>query len=62
VVRLEGIGLGMTPLERESWGSIAPIVEKMVENRLRWFGHVEIRPVSASMKSRSDGGESDLKR
>ena len=24
---------------------VAPIVEKMVENRLRWFEHVEIRPV-----------------
>jgi len=29
----------MTPLERES--GVAPIVEKLVENRLRWFGHVE---------------------
>jgi len=35
----------MTPLERESWGST--IREKMVENRLRSFGHVERRPVDA---------------
>jgi len=27
---------------RESWRlGVAPIVEKMVENKLRWFGHVE---------------------
>jgi len=24
---------------------VAPIVEKKVENRLRWFGHVERRPI-----------------
>jgi len=29
----------MTTLERERVG-VAPIVENMVENRLRWFGHV----------------------
>jgi len=32
----------MTPLERVG---VAPIVEKLVENRLRWFRHVERRPV-----------------
>ncbi|KAH1225912.1 Cleavage and polyadenylation specificity factor subunit 2 [Glycine max] len=32
---------------------VAPIVEKMVENRLRWFGHVERRPVD-SVVSRVD--------
>ena len=29
---------------RESVG-VVPIVEKMVKNRLRWFGHVEGRPL-----------------
>jgi len=29
----------MTPLERVR---VAPMVEKRVENRLRWFGHVDI--------------------
>ncbi|RZB50734.1 Metal tolerance protein 4 isoform B [Glycine soja] len=29
---------------------VAPIVEKMVENRLRWFGHVERRPVNSVMR------------
>ena len=28
---------------------LAPIVEKMVENRLRWFGHVERRPVDVDV-------------
>jgi len=26
---------------------VAPIVEKIVETRLRWFGHVEIRIMDA---------------
>ncbi|KAL5177917.1 hypothetical protein HKD37_08G023600 [Glycine soja] len=29
---------------------IAPIVEKMVGNRLRWFGHVERRPVDSVVR------------
>jgi len=32
----------MTPLERVG---VAPIVKKLVENRLRWFGHIKRRPV-----------------
>ena len=28
----------------------APIVEKLVENRLRWFGHVERRPMDAVVR------------
>jgi hypothetical protein len=38
------IGLEMATLERESWYRMY-IVEKMVETRLRWFAHVERRPV-----------------
>ena len=37
------IGLEMIILESVSW--VAPIVEKTVENRLRWFGHVEKRHI-----------------
>jgi len=37
----------MTPLERVG---VAPIVEKLVENRLRWFGHVERRPVDVVVR------------
>ncbi|KAL5125442.1 hypothetical protein HKD37_02G005661 [Glycine soja] len=29
---------------------VAPIVEKMVENRLRWFGHVERKPVDSVVR------------
>ena len=29
---------------------VAPIIEKLVENRLRWFGHVERRPVEAVVR------------
>lgn len=37
MVRLYELGLGITPLERVE---VAPIVEKIVENKLRWFEHV----------------------
>ncbi|KAL5166585.1 hypothetical protein HKD37_18G051517 [Glycine soja] len=29
---------------------VAPIVEKMVKNRLRWFEHVERRPVDSVVR------------
>jgi len=38
VIRLDGITLEMTILERDEVGAI---VEKMVETRLRWFEHAE---------------------
>jgi len=41
---------------------VAHIVEKLVENRLRLFEHVEKTCRCRSKKSRSDGGESDQKR
>jgi hypothetical protein len=49
------IELEMTILERVG---VMPIVEKMVETQLRWFGHLEIRLVDfvCSKKSRSDAG------
>lgn len=50
---LDEIRLEMT-IGESVW--VAPIVEKAVENRLRWFGHVERRPVD-SVVSRSNGDE-----
>jgi len=44
VVRRDGIELEMPTLERVR---VAPIVENMVETRLRWFGHVGRRPVDS---------------
>ena len=41
---------------------VAPIVEKMVENRLRWFGHVERRPVDAVVRRVDQMEESQIKR
>ena len=29
---------------------LAHIIEKLVENRLRWFGHVERRPVDVVVR------------
>jgi len=53
------IGLEMTPLERVG---VTPIVEKLVENRLRWFGHVERRPVDAVVRRVDQMEESQVKR
>jgi len=41
---------------------VAPIVEKLVENRLRWFGHVERRPVDAVIRRVDQMEESQVKR
>jgi len=41
---------------------VAPIVEKLVENRLRWFGHVERRPVDAVVRIVDQMEESQVKR
>ena len=49
----------MTPLERVG---VAPIVEKLVENRLTWFGHVERRPLDAVVRRVDQMEESRDKR
>ena len=49
----------MTPLERVG---VAPIVEKLVENRLRWFGNVERGPVDAVVRRVYQMEESQVKR
>jgi len=41
---------------------VAPIAEKLVENRLRWFGHVERRPVDAVVRRVDQIEESQVKR
>jgi hypothetical protein len=30
---------------------VAPIAEKLVQHRLRWFGHIQCRPPDAPMHS-----------
>lgn len=56
MVRLYEIGLEMTLETREEVG-VAAIVEKTVENRLRWFGYVECW--LCSKEGRPDGGQSN---
>jgi len=52
----------MTLLERDGV-TTSSMVEKMVQNRLRWFGHVGRRLVNIVVKkNRSHGGESNQKR
>jgi len=41
---------------------VAPIVEKLVENRLKWFGHVQRRPVDAVVRRVDQMQESRVKR
>jgi len=41
---------------------VAPMVEKLVENRLRWFGHVERRPIDAVVRRVYQLEESHIKR
>lgn len=43
VLRLDRIRLEIKILKS---ARVAPIVEKLVENKLRWFGYVERRPVN----------------
>jgi len=55
-IRLDSVELETTTLARVG---VAPIVEKMVETRLRWFGHVERRPVDSVVKrvDQMEGGQ-----
>jgi len=41
---------------------VAPIVEKTVENRLRWFGHVERRHVDVVVRRVDQMEESQIKK
>lgn len=45
MLRLDEIGLEMIIRV-----GVAPIVQKMVENRLRWFWHDERRPVDSAVR------------
>lgn len=49
MVILDGIKLEKTTLERERV-RVAPIIERMVETKLRWFDHVEISLVDAVIR------------
>ena len=41
---------------------VAPIVKKLVENRLIWFGHVERRPVDAVVRRVDQMEEGQVRR
>ena len=41
---------------------VAPIVEKLVENRLKWFGHVERRLVDVVVRRVDQMEEGQVKR
>ena len=44
------------------WVGVAPITEKLVENRLRWFGHVQRRPINAPVRRVDETTWSPIKR
>ena len=46
---------------RERLG-VAPIEEKLVQHRLRWFGHVQRRPPDAPVRSGILSQDSNMKR
>jgi hypothetical protein len=35
---------------RDKFG-VAPIQEKLLQHRLRWFGHIQLRPLEASVRN-----------
>jgi len=41
---------------------VTPIVEKLVENRFGWFGHIERRPVDVVVRRVDQMEESQVKR
>ena len=41
---------------------VAPIEEKLVQHRLRWFGHVQRRPPEAPVRSEILSQDSNMKR
>ena len=41
---------------------VAPIEEKLVQHRLRWFGHVQRRPPDAPVRSGILSQDSNMKR
>jgi len=59
VVRLDGIGFKMITLERVG---VSPIVEKMVDNKLRWFGHAERRPIHSLVRSGTGRSRKTIKK
>jgi hypothetical protein len=45
------INLNNSNSQREERLGVAPVEEKLVQHRLRWFGHIQWRPAEAPVRS-----------
>jgi hypothetical protein len=48
--------------EIRDWAEVAPIEEKLIQHRLRWFGYVQRRPLDALVRRGIVRRENNVKR